>query len=62
MADFLDILEHPDQHRYEGNRIIVVDIGNYACLVPFVETEEMIFLKTIMSSRKATKKHLKKER
>jgi len=35
-----------------------LDIGNYAYLVPFVETESEIFLKTIIPSRKATRKYL----
>jgi hypothetical protein len=35
-----------------------VEINNYVYLVPFVETEKEIFLKTIIPSRKATKKYL----
>ena len=34
------------------------EVINYACLVPFVETETEIFLKTIIPSRKATRKYL----
>ncbi|ASQ91698.1 toxin [Prosthecochloris sp. GSB1] len=55
----LDILEHPDQTRYAGQRLLVVEIDDYAFLVPFIETEQEIFLKTIIPSRKATKKYLK---
>ncbi len=55
----LDILEHPGQTKYPGQRILVIDIDGYAVLVPFIETEEEIFLKTIIPSRKATKKYLK---
>ena len=54
----LDVLTHPDQEKYPGQRILVVNVGDYACLVPFVESEEAIFLKTIIPSRKATKKYL----
>ena len=57
-GDVLDILEHPDQQRYEGQRLFVVKIENYVYLVPFVEEEEQVVLKTIIPSRKATKKHL----
>ncbi len=32
---------------------------NYAYLVPFVESKEEVFLKTIIPSRKATGKYLK---
>ena len=55
----LDVLEHPNQKKYQGQKIFVVEIDNYAYLVPFVEDELEIFLKTIIPSRKATKKYLK---
>ena len=55
----LDILEHPNQEKYQGQKIFVVEIDEYAYLVPFVEDEREIFLKTIIPSRKATKRHLK---
>lgn len=54
----LDVLEHPNEKRYPGQRIFVVNVEGYVCLVPFVETEEMVFLKTIIPSRKMTKKYL----
>jgi hypothetical protein len=38
--------------------MFILDIGNYAYLVPFVETETGIFPKTIIPSRKATRKYL----
>jgi len=55
----LDIVEHPNQEKYKGQRIFIVDINNYAYLVPFVENEGEIFLKTIIPNRKATKKYLR---
>ena len=57
-GDLLDILEHPNQKRYPGQRIFVVKIVNYAYLIPFVESETEIFLKTIIPSRKATATYL----
>ncbi len=54
---FLDILEHPNPDRYGGQRIFVVDIRNYVYLVPFVETESEVVLKTIIPSRKATRRY-----
>ncbi|MBN2266916.1 MAG: BrnT family toxin [Candidatus Babeliaceae bacterium] len=54
----LDIVEHPNQAKYKGQKIFVISIHNYAYLVPFVESGEEIFLKTIIPSRKATKKYL----
>jgi uncharacterized DUF497 family protein len=54
----LDILEHPNQQRYAGQRIFVVQRHDYVYLVPFVEDDKQIALKTIIPSRKATKKYL----
>ena len=51
----LDVLEHPNQQKYPGQRISIVQVDDYVYAVPFVETETEIFLKTIIPSRKATK-------
>ncbi len=59
-GDVLDILEHPNQSKYRGQSIFVVRVDNYVHLVPFVEDEFEVFLKTIIPSRKATKKYLSK--
>ena len=60
-GDLLDILEHPNPERYAGQRIFVVRHEDYAYLVPFVEDEHTVFLKTIIPSRKATKEYLGEE-
>ena len=60
-GDLLDILEHPNPERYAGQRIFVVRREDYAYLVPFVEDEHTVFLKTIIPSRKATKQYLGEE-
>lgn len=57
-GDVLDILEHPNQERYRNQRIFVVRRDEYVFLVPFVENESVVFLKTIIPSRKATKQYL----
>jgi predicted DNA binding CopG/RHH family protein len=54
-GDLLDILEHRNPDRYTGQRIFVVQREEYVYLVPFVEDEQTVFLKTIIPSRKATK-------
>jgi hypothetical protein len=54
----LDILEHPNPDRYGGQRIFIVRRDDYVYLVPFVEDEYTVFLKTIIPSRKATKEYL----
>lgn len=57
-GDLLDVLEHPNQQRYGGQRIFVVQREDYVYLVPFVEDERFVFLKTIIPSRKATRDYL----
>ena len=60
-GDLLDILEHPNSDRYAGQRVFVVRREDYMYLVPFVEDDHAVFLKTIIPSRKATKQHLGEE-
>ncbi len=54
----LDIIRHPNTIKYPNQKIFVVKISQYVYLVPFVENEKEYFLKTIIPSRKATKKYL----
>jgi hypothetical protein len=61
-GQLLDIVEHPNQEKYGGQRIFIVEIRDYAYLVPFVETEDEIFLKTVIPSRKATRMYLRGDR
>ena len=60
-GDLLDILEHPNPNRYAGQRIFVVQRDDYVYLVPYVEDEDTVFLKTIIPSRKATNQYLGEE-
>lgn len=57
-GDVLDIIQHPRPERYDGQRIFVVKLRDYVWLVPFVESDDEIFLKTMIPSRKATRKYL----
>ncbi|MDJ0818252.1 MAG: toxin [Desulfobacterales bacterium] len=56
----LDIIKHPNRAKYKNQRIYVIEIEGYAYMVPYVEDDEIIFLKTIFPSRKYTKMYLKK--
>ena len=55
---YLDIISHPNVSKYPNQKMFIINIENYAYLVPFVESETEIFLKTIIPSRKATKKYI----
>ena len=59
MGLLLDVLEHPNQEKYKGQKVFVVQMDEYAYLVPFVETDDQVFLKIIIPSRRATRKYLK---
>ena len=57
--DVLEIVDHPNQDKYPGQRIAIIRINDYAYLVPYVQEKEATFLKTIIPSRKATNKYLR---
>jgi uncharacterized DUF497 family protein len=56
-GDIIDTFHHPNQQRYPGQQIHAIAVEDYVYLVPFVESEEEVFLKTIILSRKATKQY-----
>ena len=58
----LEVMDHPDQIKYPKQKMAIVEIDGYACLVPYVDDEDGVFLKTIIPSRKATKKYLRGEK
>jgi uncharacterized DUF497 family protein len=57
-GNILDIIEHPNQDKYPNQRIFILEINRYVYMLPFVENEQEIFLKTIIPSRKLKKKYL----
>lgn len=57
-GDILDDYLHPNQKDYPGQRIMVINISDYAYLIPYVENDEELFLKTVIPSRKATQRYL----
>ena len=57
----LDIIEHLNSRKSSNQKMFIVNIDNYAYVVPFVEDDEKYFLKTIYPSREATKIYLAKE-
>jgi len=55
-GEIIEIFPHPNQKKYAGQQVFSIKIIDYVYLVPFVETESEIFLKTIIPSRQAKKK------
>ncbi len=56
----LDVVEHPNKEKYPNQKMFIIEIRNYAYIVPFVEDDKKYFLKTIYPSREATKEFLGK--
>ncbi|MFT5576908.1 MAG: uncharacterized DUF497 family protein [Bermanella sp.] len=56
-GDILQTIDHPNQTKYPEQQIHLIAIEDYVYLVPFVESEDDVFLKTIIPSRKATKNY-----
>lgn len=59
-GDLLDILEHPNQTKYDGQKLYIVAIEGYCWIVPFKddENEKRRKLITAFPSRKLTRKYL----
>jgi len=54
----LDIVKNQSAN-HQSQYCLIVEIMNYAYIVPFVKEGETFFLKTIYPSRKQTKKYIK---
>jgi len=54
----LCVMDHPNRAKYGHQKMLVVRIRDYAYLVPCVESDGEIFLKSIMPSRRATRQFL----
>ncbi|MBF0238656.1 MAG: BrnT family toxin [SAR324 cluster bacterium] len=54
----LDVIPHPNSGKYPHQLVYVVYLNDYVYLVPFVETEHGVFLKTIIPNRKAKRDYL----
>lgn len=57
-GEILDVLKNPAKE-YKNQILIIVNVENYAYVVPAVKTGKEYFLKTIFPSRKFTNKYLK---
>ncbi len=58
LGNLLDDLEHPNQEKYPNQFVFIIAMNDYVYLVPYVENDEEIFLKTVIPSRKLTKQYL----
>jgi len=61
-GNILDIVKHPNKEKYPNQKIHVLNIEDYAYLVPFEDQGERRELKTVFPSRVATERYLSGER
>ena len=61
-GDVLALSDHPNVEKYPNQRIMYVRMNDYVYMVPYVENDSGLFLKTIIPSRKATKHYLEEKR
>lgn len=61
MGNVLDDMAHPNTEKYPNQCILIlfITIKDYVYIVPYVEDEGTIFLKTIIPSRKMNKRYNK---
>ncbi len=48
---------HPNKGKYPNQQIFIIKIDDYIYYVPFIESNDEIFLKTIIPGRKLTKEY-----
>jgi len=58
MGDTVLNMPHHNIDKYPNQYIYVVEIDNYCYMVPYVKSDDSIFLKTIFPSRKMTKRFI----
>ena len=58
----LDIIENPNQEKYSGQKVFVIERNRYFCALPLIYREGDIFLRTLIPTRKLTKRYLGRKR
>jgi len=61
-GDLIAIAEHPNTEKYPNQMIMYVQVESYIYMVPYIQSGDLKFLKTIIPSRKATRKFLEEEK
>lgn len=58
-GDLWKVADHPNQDRYPGQQLFFVVMQDYVYIVPYEERGEVIWLITMIPSRKATRERRK---
>lgn len=54
----IDIIDHPNQKKYPGQKLLIVNVNGYAWVVPVEKRGNRLRLITAYPSRKYTKRYL----
>jgi hypothetical protein len=57
-GDILQVLQNPNQYKYQGQKIYILNIDNYAWVVPFRDEAGKRILLTAYPGRKFTAQYL----
>ena len=57
--NILDIIPHHNREKYPDQELLIVEFAGYLYYVPFILNEDEMVLKSIIPSRKLTKKYKK---
>lgn len=58
-GNLLGDLRHHKEDRYPNQRIFIVSLNHYVYVVPYVEEDNVYFLKTLHPDRNMTRKYLR---
>jgi hypothetical protein len=58
LGKVLDDVAHPNLEKYGHQKLLIVEIGGYACSVPYISDGNARFLKTMFRNRDQHKKYL----
>ena len=57
--NILDIIPHHNAQKYPNQELLIIEFAGYVYYVPFILNEDDVVLKSIIPSRKLTKKYKK---
>ena len=60
-GDILDVLKHPNEIKYNHQKLYILSIDGYAWIVPFRDEQDKRILITAYPSRKYTSRYSNKE-
>ena len=56
--DLVDNIKHPNNEKYPHQFVYIIEFDEYCYIVPYIKSDEGVFLKTIVPSRKMTRYYL----